>query len=205
MSMLNFTNQIKRIATFTLILCLSEYAYSQEIVTVDSIYENSAELLLSTNIIEFDSTQSVQVLKAKFKNWASIRFRNLNEVLVSETENQIVLNYIDNFIWDAGFGGNIKVGNYYKLIAQFKSGKMRIVIYDDGNTFIPSNSGAPAVAAHSTHYRNYFRTKTEYQNKGFNKMIYRRIRGFIDINRIFLNSMKEELKKPTEAVLKDDW
>lgn len=199
---------IKKIkyALWTLALfCISNVSKAQEIVTVDSIYENSEELLLSTTIIEFDSTQSVQYLKAKYKNWASIKFRNLNEVLVSETENQIVLNYIDNFIWDAGFGGNIKVGNYYKLIVQFKTGKMRIVIYDDGNTYIPSNSGAPSVAAHSTHYRNYFRTKTEYQNKGFNKMIYRRIRGFIDLNRTSLNSMKEELKIPSESVLNDDW
>lgn len=199
---------IKKIkyALWTLALfCISNVSKGQEVVTVDSIYENSEELLLSTTIIEFDSTLSGQDLKVKFKNWASINFRNLNEVLVSETENQIVLNYIDNFIWDAGFGGNIKVGNYYKLIAQFKSGKMRIVIYDDGNTFVPSNSGAPSIAAHSTHYRNYFRTKTEYQNKGFNKMIYRRIRGFIDLNRTFINSMKAELKRPTESVLKDDW
>jgi hypothetical protein len=178
---------------------------AQEIVTVDSIYENSEELLLSTSIIEFDSNQSVQDLKAKFKNWSGIRFRNLSEVLVSETDNQIVLNYIDNYIWDAGFGGNIKVGNYYKLIAQFKTGKMRIVIYDDGNTFIPSNSGAPSVAAHSTHYRNYFRNKTEFKNKGMNKVVYRRIRGYIDLNRSFLKTMEQELKKPTEKILTDDW
>lgn len=201
----DFINPIKRIATFLLILSVSENAYSQNVFTVDSIYENPSELLLRTKIIEFDSNQTAEALKTKFKNWAGLKFRNLNEVIVSETNEQIVLNYIDKYIWDAGFGGRMNVGNYYKMVAQFKNGKVRLTIFDDGNTFIPSNSGASAVAAHSTHYRNYFINRTEIVNKGMNKAMYRRVEGYITLNKGFIESIEEELKKPTEAILKDDW
>jgi hypothetical protein len=205
MCILNFINQIRKIVTFILVLGVAGKAYSQEIVTVDSIYENPSELLLRTTIIQFDSNQTAEALKTKFKNWAGLKFRNLNEIIVSETNEQIVLNYIDKYIWDAGFGGRMNVGNYYKMVAQFKNGKIRLTIFDDGNTFIPSNSGASAVAAHSTHYRNYFDNRTEVFNKGMNKAMYRRIKGYIDLNRTFFDSIDQELKKPTEAVLKDDW
>jgi hypothetical protein len=38
-----------------------------------------------------------------------------------------------------------------------------------------------------------------------NKRMYRRIKGYINLNRTFFDSIDQELKKPTEAVLKDDW
>lgn len=109
MSISHFINQIKSIATFVLILSVSENAYCQEVFTVDSIYENPSELLLRTKIIQFDSNQTAEALKTKFKNWAGLKFRNLNEVIVSETNEQIVLNYNDKYIWDAGFGGRMNI------------------------------------------------------------------------------------------------
>ncbi len=174
-------------------------------MTIDSVYENSEELKLSTKIIELDSNLNIEDLKIKFKNCAALKFRNLNEVIVSETNDQIVLNYINRYNWDGGLGITINSGNYYKMVVQFKKGKIRITTFDDGNNFIAGSSSTPSVPAHSKHYRDYFRYRTEVFNKGLNKPTYRSIKGYIELNRAFNKSLEEDLRKPTEPILKDDW
>ena len=182
------------------------YCKSQELVTIDSVYEKSDELRLFSKVIEFDSNESAANLKLKFKKWAGIKFRNLNEVITSENDDQITLNYIDKFVWDIGMGMSMEAGNYYNMVAQFKQGKIRILIFDDGNVYVPSNDQRRIpVPAHTKHCSDYFKTRQIVENKGFTKVNYRYIRGYIDNNREFFKTLESELTKPTAPILKDDW
>jgi hypothetical protein len=183
------------------------YCKSQEIVTIDSVYEKSDELRLFSKVIEFDSSESAANLKLKFKKWASLKFRNLSEVITSEIDDQITLNYIDYYIYDIGLGMSKKRGNYYNMVAQFKQGKIRILIFDDGNVYVPSTGqGTYPLQAHTTHYSDWFITRSVIENKGaIMKPSYRAVRGYIDNNREFLKTLESELTKPIAPILKDDW
>ena len=195
-----------KISFLLIILSHIQIGFAQEVVTVDDIYEEPSELRLYSRIISFDSNTTAKEIKMKFKNWAGVRFVNLSKVLVSETESQVVLNYIDEYVYSMGLAGNLSVGNYYKMVAQFKDGKMRVVVFDDGNTYVPASQGAPSVPARSSHYANYFKNRKEWKNKGmFQKPIYRRIIGYIQNNQEFFTSLESEIKKPTVPVLQDDW
>ena len=62
---------------------------------IDSLYENKEENLIISRVLEFEGLKKDE-LKTKVKNWGSTKFVNLKEVLVSETDDQIVLNYIES-------------------------------------------------------------------------------------------------------------
>ena len=182
------------------------YCKSQEIVTIDSVYEKADELRLFSKVIVFDSNESAANLKLKFKKWASLRFRNLSEVITSEIDDQITLNYIDKFVWDIGMGMSMEAGNHYNMVAQFKQGKIRILLFDDGNVYVPSNDQRRVpVPAHTKHCSDYFKTRQIVENKGIMKANYRYVRGYIDNNREFFKALESELTKPTAPILKDDW
>lgn len=102
--------------------------------------------------------------------------------------------------------GNKSVGNYYKMVAQFKDGKMRVIIFDDGNTYVPASETTAPVTARSSHYVDLFKNRKEWKNKGmFQKPTYRLIKGYIQTNQEFFNSLESEIKKSTLPVLQDDW
>jgi hypothetical protein len=61
-----------------------------------------------------------------FKNWGGTNFVNLKEVIVSETEDQIVLNYITNDLYVKSLGTIVTAEWYVRLVAEFKEGKMRV-------------------------------------------------------------------------------
>lgn len=125
-----------------LVFCLISFlAFSQENDTIPDLlpYEDDISGLFVSKIVEVkDKTQ--KELATQFKNWASTRFVNLREVMVSETENQIVLNYIidaSSYVKTLGMKIPMSYSWYVRLVAQFKDGKARAQFYDDGNTFKP--------------------------------------------------------------------
>ena len=126
-------------------------------------YEDLEAKLYTSKVIEV-SGKSQKELQNTFKNWAGTTFVNLREVMVSETDNQIVLVYIEkvpitmkvllsnfNDVWSL----------YIRLVAEFKDGKMRVSIYDDGNAFRPGSysqyGSVPATQAR-TFYISSFQT-----------------------------------------------
>lgn len=99
------------------------------------------------------------------KNWAGRNFVNMREVLVSETKDQMVFNYITNsfFIKILGMPNSYKW--YIRLVVQTKENKVRLLFYDDGNAFWAgtytrignSFSSTPSIPARRYRFKDYFK------------------------------------------------
>jgi hypothetical protein len=147
-----------------LFLTMSFVSYSQE-ETIPQLkpYEDLASKLYSSKVIEI-AGKTQKELQNNFKNWASTSFNNLREVMVSETDNQIVLVYITKepaLVKTIMMTVTIDRSWYVRLVAEFKEGKMRVSIYDDGNVFQPGEysqyGSVPAVQAR-TQFVSSFQT-----------------------------------------------
>jgi hypothetical protein len=105
-------------------------------------WEDINTKLYTSKVIEFEG-KSQKDLIVLYKNWASIAFVNLKEVLVGETESQIVIRYVlsTNANYKImGMKGSSAFDWYVRLIAQFKDGKVKVSFFDEGNVPIPSSS-----------------------------------------------------------------
>jgi hypothetical protein len=94
-------------------------------------------------------------------NWGSTHFVNLKEVLVGETEDQLVFNYITNDFYLKTMGMVTQVSWYVRMVTQVKDGRIRVQLYDDGNAYKPgSYSGGvstPAMQSRTYHLSYYFK------------------------------------------------
>jgi hypothetical protein len=84
------------------------------------IYLND-EGLIEEKIFEYQN-KSINDLKGLIKNWGGSNFRSFKDVLVNETDNQLVIRYI------------INDGKYLRVLMDLKDNKLRIRLYDDGLT-----------------------------------------------------------------------
>lgn len=151
---------IKTTILFVLAVFFQNIASAQkEVMHIDSFYQNRTEYLIHSEVIQIDSTATTELIK-RVKNWAGVTFVNTNEVLVNETEDQLVFNYIDKSFYMTSFMGNVLVSWYIRLVVQVKDNKLRLLFYDDGNCYIAgtySNGVAtPATPARSYKFAQYF-------------------------------------------------
>lgn len=173
------------ILTFLLGISLSFNA--QNCLTRDSIYQNFEEKLVHSEVVNIDSASKSELINLA-KDWGGINFVNLKEVLVSETENQLVFNYITS-----NTGGNITSNTYIKLILLFKDGKVKASFYDDGNV---AAVGYPA--------RTYFYTgsfpkpESTLCNKGAFKSYFEIYKGYKAKTLDTMKSLKIALTKTQE-------
>ena len=165
---------------------------------IDSLYENKEENLIISRVLEFDGLKKEE-LKTKVKNWGSTKFVNLKEILVSETDDQIVLNYIDKSFF-IKYMGNIPYSWYVRLVIQFKDGKIKCSYYDDGNELVPISQGIRSLKRREINFKFYFK---EDNNEMFSiKMTTLGLVSFKESIIFNLNSLKENiLKKDTSK----DW
>ncbi len=147
------------ITSILLMICLVGKSQSSLLVNdklnIDSLYSNKDELIIHSGVLEFEGLTKEQ-LKTKVKNWGGTKFVNLKEVLVSETEDQIVLNYIDNSMYMKTMGMKMDYSWYIRLVVEFKDGKIRCQYFDDGNTYQPSDKGV-SIRSRSYHLKDYFK------------------------------------------------
>lgn len=105
-------------------------------------WEDISTKLYTSRVIDFEGKTQKDLI-VLYKNWASVAFVNLKEVLVGETESQIVIRYILNTSANykiMGMKGISGFDWYVRLIAQFKEGKVKVSFYDEGNVPTPSTS-----------------------------------------------------------------
>lgn len=167
---------------------------------IDSFYKDKTELLIYTEVIQVDSLKKAELIK-KVKNWASTNFVNLKEVMVSETDDQIVLNYITNSYFQKTLGIKSFIGWYIRLVMEFKDGRFKMSYYDDGNTFRPGSQYAASGPARSYHFNDYFKNIHE------TKVAYKlNTPGFLAVHDEILNttlSVKSYIQKQESK--KSDW
>lgn len=183
--------------------CISSNA--QNSLTIDSIYENPSELLLRTKKIELDTNLNIQPLKQLFKKWIVMNFKDINSILELETDDQITIKFIMAYSYTGYMGMIATTENYYKLTALFKKGKIRFLLFDAGNAYIPATSSSPAYPAHSFNQTMYFKNKTSIQDKGANKIWFRAISAYMEKNRNFMFQLEKEFLNRESSLLNNNW
>jgi hypothetical protein len=187
----------KLLITFCLII-VSISVNAQNCLSKDSVFQNFNENLFVSKVIIIDSSSQVDLIK-KVKNWGALNFVNFKEVLVSETDNLLVLNYISSI------PNGVTTSSYYtKLTIQFKDGKVKVSFYDDGNVYYPASQYGSAVQARTFYVSNSFRNAEQLIcDKGAQKNAFKVIEGYkTSINKTLIN-LENTLKN--NSILKDDF
>lgn len=195
------------ISILSIFICFSSFAQENGEnllvdgkLQIDSMYSNKNELILYTGIHKFDSISQAE-LKNKIKNWASLTFVNLKEVMVSETDDQIVLNYISSSYYVKSLT-KTTVDWYIRLLIQFKDGKIRCTYYDDGNVRMLPTQYSPGYSARIFHLKDYFKEKD-----GVLVSQKASVQGMINLHNSIItdfNSIKESINNKT-IDKKNDW
>lgn len=120
-------------------------------MTLDDFYQNKSNYLIYSVVDTFDTIQR-DVLITRIKNWAGLNFVNVNEVLVGETQSQLVFNYINNTYYEKSLMGKLYKDWYYRLIIQMKDDRIKISIYD-GNAFWAGSYFATRIFKKNGEYR----------------------------------------------------
>ncbi len=154
---------MKQLIALLFFTTISFAGKSQDNDTIPELlpYEDATSGLFVSKVVEVKD-KSQKELVTQFKNWAATRFVNLREVMVSETENQIVLNYItktNSYMKSLGMKLPMNYSWYVRMVVQFKDGKARAQFYDDGNSFIAGEyskyGSVPSVPARSMYVHTY--------------------------------------------------
>ncbi len=82
---------------------------------------------MHSEVVIVDSIRKSELITL-VKNWGGLTYVNLKEVLVSETENQLVFNYITS-----NSGGSITSSTYVRLVIMLKVGRIKALFFDEGN------------------------------------------------------------------------
>jgi hypothetical protein len=148
---------MKKFLVVAIALIASFVSYSQDnFVKIDEFYQNKEELIIHSKVIDFPGKTKQEIVNG-FKNWASTNFVNLKEVIVSESDDQIVLNYISKQMYVKSLGSPVSLSWYVRLIVEFNEEKMRATFIDDGNSFWAGNQYAPSTPARRYNLALYFK------------------------------------------------
>lgn len=100
-------------------------------ININEIYEDVSKGLVETFIIDVKEKTQKQLVK-DFKNWYSKYFVSLKTTLQSETEDQLVFNYIHTSFYKQGLLQiNSSKDHQLRLVVQFKDYKIRVQFIDD--------------------------------------------------------------------------
>ena len=204
---------MKKTIFFLVTYVIANLGFSQDIpenLHIDSFYQNKSEYLILSKIIYLKDSIGQNNIINKIKNWSGIAFVNPKEVLVSETNDQLVFEYISKSFFMKGlFGEHNNISWYLRLVIQVKGDRVRLQFYDDGNVYIPgsysNNVRIAAVPDRSSKLTAYFnkedntRTRKMY-DEGFYNLTMTINQTAKEIESSILNqiNIKEQQKK-------DDW
>ena len=164
-------------------------------LTIEELYQDQASHLLVQKIIETDSV-GVSLLKKKIKNWIGLTFRSAENVLVNETEDQLVLIYISKSL-EANTGISVLPMPWYiRCTIELKPNKIRISFFDDMGSGTPEGTGQ---LQRTYHLSQFFKKDGEMKMKNTYKD------GFLKF-KLSLSSMLSSLEKGLlENQKSDDW
>ncbi|MEX2437149.1 MAG: hypothetical protein WD509_01045, partial [Candidatus Paceibacterota bacterium] len=144
-----------KLTTITVLISLTSIlSFGQ--IQIDEFYDNQEEYLIYSVVEELDSLNQEEI-KNKVKNWAGTKFNNMNEVLVSETDNQLVFRYITKSFYTTIMGSKTIQSWYIRMVVQIKDNKMKISMYDDGNSYWAGSKGVAPTKAGSWKFDVFFK------------------------------------------------
>ncbi len=93
----------------------------KHIIEYNKIFLNG-EGMIFESVFEYKN-KNINDLKGLIKNWGGAKYNSFKDVLVNETDNQLVLRYSYE---------NLPLNSFIKTIIDLKDNKIRIRIYDEG-------------------------------------------------------------------------
>ena len=190
---------MKTIILFSLLL-FSSIANAQ--FQIDSLYQDKEQLLINQKVIIVDSVSREELIN-RIKNWGGVSFVNLKEVLVSETQDQLVFTYVTSGFYVKSMGITTPLDWYVRMVVQVKDGRIRVQQFDDGNTYrAGSYSGGvtvPATQARRYHLNDYFvdGVARKTYNEGFIK--------FKEAANNTIISLENAAQQKADPAVKDEW
>jgi hypothetical protein len=134
---------MREIVVIIALLFLVPPSYSQikvEPLSLNKFYGSASEKLIYSVVGEYPNVSRAELVK-RVKNWAGTAYINAKNVVVSETDDQIVYRYVSNSFVVKSFVGLTSYPWYLRLVIQFKDGKIRAQYFDDGDA--SSTTGTP--------------------------------------------------------------
>lgn len=125
---------MRKLFLLIIFYCATSYQTTAQ-MKIEDFYQDRALFLIHSVVEEADST-SKEELAIKVKNWAGTHFVNMREVLVSETPEQMVFNYVSNDFFVKAMATSYPQGWYIRMVVQLKDNKLKISFFDDGNTSV---------------------------------------------------------------------
>ena len=111
------------VVAIALIASVSSFGQDNTTLTLDSFYQSKEDFIVYSKVLDFPNKNKTEIMNG-FKNWGSVNFNNLKQITVSETDDQIVLNYITKQMYVKSLGMTVICEWYVRLVAEFKDGKM---------------------------------------------------------------------------------
>ena len=164
-------------------------------LTIEELYQDQASHLLVQKVIETDSI-GVSLMKNKIKNWIGLTFRSAENVLVNETEDQLVLIYLSKSL-EANTGISILAMPWYiRCTIELKPNRIRISFFDDMGSGTPEGIG---VTTRTYHLSQFFKKDGEMKMKNTYKDGFRKFK-------LSINSMVSSIENVLlENQKSDDW
>ena len=138
-------------------LGLTFISYSQKnVINVNQVYDDVKSLTVVDTVFNVDSV-TFKELKNRFDNWGGTTYNNYKNVKTSETENQVVIDYITSSF------GVLKMN--VRLVAYFKDNKVRLKVTDMGNAYTYQASPAIPIQAKTYNIKSYFYSNNQISYK----------------------------------------
>ena len=146
-----------------------------EIFHIDSLFEDVSINLLKSQVTEIKGINQSEI-KRRILNYASGTFPDVREVLVSESDDQLIFNFVFSFnfkMHGSAITGPVSFEEHIRLVVQIKNERFRVLVFDDGN------AQDVGIAARTTYFSQRFRNSIA-RSKGPYKVQYVMIQAFDD-------------------------
>lgn len=171
-----------------------------EIFHIDSLFEDVSINLLKSQVTEIKSIDQSEI-KRRILNYASGTFRDVREVLVSESDDQLIFNFVCSFnfkMQGSAITGPVSFEEHIRLVVQIKNERFRVLVFDDGNA---QDAG---IAGRTTYFSQRFRNSIA-RSKGPYKVQFVMIQAFNDEVNSILTRFIESGSKQVSGGIDSNW
>jgi hypothetical protein len=163
------------------------YGDNPSYLYADSLYKNRTTHLMIEKIIQVPN-KSQKEINLLIKEWGGLNFRNLKDVITSDSDGQITMVFVKS--------GTISYDWYVRSVIQIKDGRFRVQLFDDGNCFI----GGLNIPERTCHLDFFFNNDLLKSPKKINALLlfYDSLTQMVEDLRVYTNDK-------TAGKSKDDW
>ena len=131
-------------------------------------------------------------LKNKIKNWVGLRFRSGEQVLVNETENQLIVNFVSMDLKGNTGISAVVLPWHIRLVIEIKANKVRVSAFDD--------MGSASTSISRSYYLSAY-----FKKDGTIKMPNTYKNGFLQFKVTIASLVRDLEKSILQPTTSDDW